>query len=128
MQATHFDKTLKTFHYRKPFRPFSVRFLSGEVVDVDHPEAVVVRAGVGVYVAPDGTPTLFDHESVSEVVAASGRGKAQVPSAWCLVPGAWGLVPGAWGLVPGAWCLVPGAWGLGRRRANLRTARMPAFS
>jgi hypothetical protein len=121
MQATHFDKTLKTFHYRKPFRPFSVQFVSGEVVDVDHPEAVVVRAGVGVYVAPDGTPTLFDHESVSEVVAASGRGKAQVPGAWGLVPGAWGLGPGAWGLGPGAWCL-------GRRRANLRTARMPAFS
>jgi len=88
MQATHFDKTLKTFRHRKPFRPFSVQFLSGEVVDVDHPEAVVVRAGVGVYVAPDGTPTLFDHESGSEVVAASGRGKAQVPGAWGLVPGA----------------------------------------
>jgi hypothetical protein len=25
--------------------------------------------GVGVYVAPDGTPTLFGQESVSEVVA-----------------------------------------------------------
>jgi hypothetical protein len=75
VQATHFDKTLKTFQRRTPFRPFSVRFVCGEMVDVDHPEAVVVRAGVGVYVAPDGTPTLFDHESVSEVVAASGRGR-----------------------------------------------------
>jgi hypothetical protein len=73
VQATHFDKTLKTFQHRRPFRPFLVRFVSGEAVDVDHPEAVVVRAGVGVYVAPDGTPTLFDHESVSEVVAAPGR-------------------------------------------------------
>jgi len=79
MQATHFDKTLRTFQRRKPFRPFSVRFVSGEVVDVDHPEAVVVRAGVGVYVAPDGTPTLFDHESVSEVVATPGQGKPRGP-------------------------------------------------
>jgi hypothetical protein len=79
MQATHFDKTLRTFQRRQPFRPFSVRFVSGEVVDVDHPEAVVVRAGVGVYVAPDGTPTLFDHESVSEVVAASGPGRPRGP-------------------------------------------------
>lgn len=44
-----------------------------------NPEAVVVPAGVGVYVAPDGTPTLFDHESVSEVVAASGRGRPRGP-------------------------------------------------
>jgi hypothetical protein len=79
MQATHFDKTLKTFQRRTPFRPFSVRFVSGEVVDVDHPEAVVVRAGVGVYVALDGTPTLFDHESVSEVVVVSGRGRPPGP-------------------------------------------------
>jgi len=27
MQATHFDKTLKTFQRRQPFRPFSVRFV-----------------------------------------------------------------------------------------------------
>jgi hypothetical protein len=79
MQATHFDKTLKTFQHRRPFRPFSVRFVSGETVDVDHSEAVVVRAGVGVYVAPDGTPTLFDHESVSEVVAVPRRGRPRGP-------------------------------------------------
>jgi hypothetical protein len=81
MQATHFDKTVKTFQRRRPFRPFSVRFVSGGVVHVDHPEAVVVRAGVGVYVAPDGTPTLFDHERVSEVVAAYGRGRPRGPGA-----------------------------------------------
>lgn len=44
MQATRFDKTLKTFRLRQPFRLFSVRFVIGEVVDVDHPEAVIVRA------------------------------------------------------------------------------------
>jgi hypothetical protein len=64
VQAIPFDKTLKAFQQRTPFRHFSVRFVSGEVVDVDHPEAVAVRAGVGVDVAPDGTPTLFDHESL----------------------------------------------------------------
>jgi hypothetical protein len=48
--------------------------MSGEHIDVDHPEALVTRGGVAVYLAADGTPTLFDHESVSEVVGkTNGR-------------------------------------------------------
>lgn len=38
-----------------------------------------MRAGEGVYVSQDGTPTLFDHQSVSEVVAAPGRGRPNGP-------------------------------------------------
>ena len=67
MEREHFDRTLSALRRRAPFRPFAVRFVSGESVRVDHPEALVVRAGVAVYLAPDGAPTLFDHESVSDV-------------------------------------------------------------
>jgi hypothetical protein len=73
MTAKDFDKTLQAFQKRKPFRSFAVRFMSGEHIDVDHPEAMVIRAGVGVYVNSTGAPTLFDHESVSEVVGETGR-------------------------------------------------------
>ena len=52
---------------RALFRPFAVRFVSGESVRVDHPEALVVRAGVAAYLAPGGGPTRFAHESVSDV-------------------------------------------------------------
>ena len=76
MTAEHFDRTLRTFQKRKPFRSFRIRFVSGEHVDVDHPEAVVIRGGVGVYVSSDGAPTLFDHESVSEVVDKRSRRSA----------------------------------------------------
>ena len=79
MQPSNFDRTLRSFQHRSPFRPFSIRFVSGESVNVDHPEAVVVRAGVGVYVAQDGTPTLFDHDSVSEVCTAGGGRKPRRP-------------------------------------------------
>lgn len=75
MQPSNFDRTLRSFQQRRPFRPFSIRFVSGEAVNVDHPEAVIVRAGVGVYVAQDGTPTLFDHDSVSEVQTTSAGRK-----------------------------------------------------
>ncbi len=73
MTTELFDKTLQAYQRRRPFRSFSVRFVSGEHIDVDHPEAMVIRGGVGVYVSAAGVPTLFDHESVSEVVGESER-------------------------------------------------------
>lgn len=76
MTAEHFDKTMQAYRLRKPFRPFCVRFVSGEHVDVDHPEAIVVRGGVAVYLSPGGVPTLFDHESVSEVIGEPERRSA----------------------------------------------------
>lgn len=68
MTAENIDKALRAYQRRRPFRAFSLRFVSGEHIDVDHPEALVIRGGVGVYVSATGVPTLFDHESVSEVV------------------------------------------------------------
>lgn len=76
MTAEHFDRTLQACQQRKPFRPFRVQFVSGEHVDVDHPEAIVIRGGVAVYISPGGVPTLFDHESVSEVVGDTERKSA----------------------------------------------------
>jgi hypothetical protein len=73
MTAEHFDKTLQAYQRRRPFRPFSVRFVNGEQIDADYPEAMVVRSGVGVYISAAGVPTLFDHESVSEVVGETER-------------------------------------------------------
>lgn len=76
MTAENFDKTLQAYQKRRPFRSFAVRIVSGEHIDVDHPEALVIRGGVGVYVSATGTPTLFDHESVSEVVGETERRSA----------------------------------------------------
>lgn len=76
MTSEHFDRTLQAYQRRKPFTPFRVRFVSGEHVDVDHPEAIVIRGGVAVYLSPGGVPTLFDHQSVSEVVGESERRSA----------------------------------------------------
>ena len=73
MTEKSFDKTLRAYQKRTPFRSFRIRFVSGEHIDVDHPEAVVVRAGTGVYFSPKGVPTLFDHESVSEVIGEAER-------------------------------------------------------
>ncbi len=73
MTAKNFDKTLRAYQKRRPFGSFRVRFVSGECIDVDHPEALITRGGVAVYIDSTGAPTIFDHESVSEVADASER-------------------------------------------------------
>ncbi len=76
MTTENFAKSLQAYQKRKPFRSFRVRFVSGEHVEIDHPEALVVRGGVGVYINASGVPTLFDHENVSEVVGETKRRSA----------------------------------------------------
>lgn len=68
MKDEHFERTLRTFWRRRPFRSFTVALVNGDRFQVDHPEALVLRSGVAVFVASDGTPTTFDNESVSEFI------------------------------------------------------------
>jgi hypothetical protein len=68
MAPATFDRTLRAFQRRTPFQPFTVELVSGFRFQVDHPEALVYRGGTGVYIATDGTPTLFDHEGVNRLV------------------------------------------------------------
>jgi hypothetical protein len=73
MTAKNFEKTMRAFQHRKPFRPFRIRFVSGEQIEVHHPEAVMVRGGVAVYFDRQDVPTLFDHEGVSAVSGETER-------------------------------------------------------
>jgi hypothetical protein len=69
MTEKNFVRTLCAFQRRTPFRPFTVALVNGDRVEVDHPEALVVRDGVAVFIAAKGFPTIFDHESVSQMIA-----------------------------------------------------------
>jgi hypothetical protein len=73
MTAEHFEKIVRAFQKRAPFRSFMVELSSGTRIDVDHPEALVLRGGVAVYLSAAGVPTLFDHESVAQVTDATGQ-------------------------------------------------------
>lgn len=68
MEAENFDRTLRAFKRRSPYRPFTVALVNGDRFEVDHADALVVRDGVAVYVGPGGIPVLFDHEGVSQVI------------------------------------------------------------
>jgi hypothetical protein len=73
MTAESFEKTIRAFQKRAPFRSFIVERMSGTRVRIDHPEALVLRAGVAVFISSKGAPTLFDHESVAQVTDATGQ-------------------------------------------------------
>jgi hypothetical protein len=68
MTRENFEQLLRAFQRRRPFRAFTVELVSGPRVAVDHPEALVLRGGVAVYIISKGIPTLFDHEGVSDIV------------------------------------------------------------
>jgi hypothetical protein len=68
MDSAHFERSLRSFQRRTPFRTFTVAFVNGDRFEVDHPEALVIRDGVAVFIAAGGVPTLFDLESVSQLI------------------------------------------------------------
>ena len=77
MQTDTFESSLRGFSNRTPFKPFSVELVSGGRFTVDHPEALVFRAGLAVFIDPQGVPTLFDHEGVSRLVGAADQAAAE---------------------------------------------------
>ena len=76
MTAEHFQTTIRAFQRRSPFTPCVVELVSGDHIHVDHPEALVIRAGVGVYVNAAGAPSIFEDEGVSQIYADSAESSA----------------------------------------------------
>jgi hypothetical protein len=76
MTTEHFQTTIRAFQRRTPFKPYVVELVSGDCVRVDHPEALVIRAGVGVFVSSTGAPAIFNHEGVSQILADSDTAAA----------------------------------------------------
>ena len=49
---------------------FTVDLNGGQRFEVDHPEALIIRDGVALFMAPGGIPYWFDHESVNQIIGA----------------------------------------------------------
>ncbi len=71
MTAENFDRTLRAFQRRTPFRSFTVELVSGSRFQVEQAEALNLRGGAAVHVATNGEITLFDHEGVSQITDAA---------------------------------------------------------
>ena len=70
MTAEHFDGLLNGLRKSQPFQIFTIELTTGRRFEIDHPDALIARYGVAVFMAPGGIPIWFDHESVSLVEAA----------------------------------------------------------
>ena len=53
---------------RTPFHPFTLVLNNGTRLEVDHPRGLMYRSGTGVHGGPEGVPTLFEADGVTEVV------------------------------------------------------------
>jgi hypothetical protein len=69
MTAESFDRALRSFQRRTPFKPFTVEMVSGDRFQVDHPE--LFRGGVAIFVSKGAVPVIFDHEGVSQFLGES---------------------------------------------------------
>ncbi len=76
MTREDFERVLQALQRRTPFQSFSVDFVSGERISVDHQEAFVLRAGTAAFINSEGVPTVFDHESVSEIIGNTAETSA----------------------------------------------------
>ena len=73
MVAENFATALRALARRRPFQSFTVELVSGDRFEVDHPEAMVFRGGLAVFVDSSGVPYLFDHEGVSQLCGSTGQ-------------------------------------------------------
>jgi hypothetical protein len=68
MTSDNFQKVLRAMIRRRPFKPFTVELNTGVRIEIDHPEATVIREGVAVFIGPGFMPAYFDHDSVTQII------------------------------------------------------------
>jgi hypothetical protein len=69
-----FERSLRAFVQRRPFRPFVVELASGAQLTIDHPEALVHRGRAAMHIDREGNFTLFDNEGVTQLTDVTGNG------------------------------------------------------
>ena len=74
MKEEKFERSLRAFSQRQPFKPFIVELASGTQFMIDHPEALARRGPTAVYIDTDGNYTLFDNTSVTQLTDVTGNG------------------------------------------------------
>ena len=60
MTVEGFERALRTFARRRPFRTFWMELHSGAIIRVAHPEAASVRGNLVVFIETDASHRLFD--------------------------------------------------------------------
>ena len=78
MKLETFADAIQTFRKRTPYTPFTIVTVAGEKYEIDRPDAILERDGVALFAGPGGTPVIFDHEGVSEIIGDLASRDSQV--------------------------------------------------
>ena len=70
MDAQLFEDSVNGLLDQRPFRPFTLVMNNADRLEVDHPRALLVRAGSAAFIGPAGVARLFTHEAVNQVANA----------------------------------------------------------
>jgi hypothetical protein len=73
MRTDPFERALRVICRRRPFQPYTVEFMTGELLVIKHPEALAVRRRLATLTEPDGLRRYFDAHSVSQLFAGEVR-------------------------------------------------------
>ena len=77
MEHRSFANSIAALVRRKPFKPFTIKFVDGDKLLVEHPEAVRYQGqGTAVFFGKKGELTLFDHDGVARIAQHSRSGAA----------------------------------------------------
>ena len=68
MTTENFQKVLLAMIHRQPYKPFTVELNTGIRIEIDYPEATVIRDGVAIFIGPGFVPVSFDHDSVTWII------------------------------------------------------------
>ena len=68
MTAENFELAIDVMRRSVPFQPFTIALTNGDRLEVDHPEALMVRGTLAIFFAPEKIPQLFDHEGVAQLI------------------------------------------------------------
>ena len=67
MVSDKFDNAFHAYKHRRPYHPFTITMVDGTQYEIDHEEAISIREGAAVFLAPGSVPVFFDHEGVSHI-------------------------------------------------------------
>jgi hypothetical protein len=68
MTFENFARCLQAFVRVRPFRPYLLQLIAGEMIRVGHPEAVRLHGGIAFVIEPDNHRHFFDASSVCQFV------------------------------------------------------------
>lgn len=72
MTKDNFERVLTAFLARKPFKPFSIEFVNGWRMEVNHPEALELKPTLVVCKSTSGVKSVFEFEAVVRFVDSTG--------------------------------------------------------